>query len=282
MEQRSCVWCGGSLSPVRTVDGWLIGRCRSCDHHQVASALPDSHTDSVYADSYFTEGGAGYVDYLAEERLLRRRGRRYGRLIATWRRPGTALDVGSAAGFIPAGLRDAGWRPTGVEPNAAMATVARSRFGLPVVIGGLDQIDLSSVTPPGGFDAITLIQVIAHLPDPAAALRSLVERLAPGGVLLVETWDRSSRAARLFGERWHEWSPPSVVHWFTADELSSWGSASGLTEVGRGHLPKWISVEHGLSLAGVPVPGFAGRVTRRLAVPYPGDDLVWIAFRRPS
>jgi hypothetical protein len=107
--------------------------------------------------------------------------------------------------------------------------------------------------------------------------------------VLIETWDRSSRAARLFGDRWHEWSPPSVVQWFTTDELSRWAIELGWRELDRGRYPKWISLEHGLSLAGVSLPGVShsgvshsgrlGRAARRIALPYPGDDLVWIIFR---
>jgi SAM-dependent methyltransferase len=298
-----CVWCQSDVRVLRTVGDWPIGACVRCDHHQVAKALPSEHLDDVYGDGYFTEGGAGYVDYLSEERLLRKRGARYGRLLARHRTPGTVLDVGAAAGFIAAGLRDAGWRPTGVEPNPAMAQHARRAFGLPMVTGGLASAfaartgdekpgasrsgapshwsgaETASLAPDARFDAVSLVQVIAHLPDPADALRTLHEHLQPGGLVLIETWDRSSRTARLFAERWHEWSPPSVIHWFTIDELARWASAIGWSEVQRGRYPKWITVEHGASLAGAKVPEVLSRAARRVALPYPGDDLAWVIFR---
>ncbi|HVM33231.1 MAG TPA: class I SAM-dependent methyltransferase [bacterium] len=37
--------------------------------------------------------------------------------------------------------------------------------------------------PPGNFDLVTLTEVLEHLPDPVAALRPWVGRLAPGGLL---------------------------------------------------------------------------------------------------
>ena len=67
----------------------------------------------------------------------------------------------------------------------------------------------------GPYDLVVMLQVIAHLVDPLATGRRIAELLRPDGLWLVETWDRESRTARLFGRRWHEYSPPSVLHWFS-------------------------------------------------------------------
>ena len=64
------------------------------------------------------------------------------------------------------------------------------------------------------YDAVSMIQVLPHFIDPKRAMAVVTKVLKPGGLLLIETWNRDSWTARLFGKNWHEYSPPSVLHWF--------------------------------------------------------------------
>jgi SAM-dependent methyltransferase len=237
----------------------------------------------VYGDDYFRGGGAGYPDYLAEERLLVEHGRRYGRLLARHTVPGVVLDVGAAAGFILQGLVESGWQGMGVEPNAAMAAHARSR-GLDVRAGSLETLEVAL-----RFDLVSWIQVVAHLVDPRAAFLKAAALTRPGGYWLLETWDRESLAARAAGRRWHEYCPPSVLHWFTREGLRRLGADCGMREVARGRPAKWIESGHAVSLLRhklAPHPGgrWAGAalraVPRGLRFPYPGDDIFWMLLRK--
>jgi SAM-dependent methyltransferase len=254
----------------------------------------------VYGNDYFDGGGSGYVDYLAEGPMLVRRGMKYARILSRHTPPGRILDVGSAAGFLLEGLQHQHWQGVGIEPNDTMAAHARSR-GLDVRTATFESItrdaaitavDAASVTAVTGavtrwtFDAVSMIQVIAHIADPAAAIEQAANMLRPGGVLLIETWDRASKVARLAKQRWHEYSPPSVVHWFTRQELDETTSRVGLTRVDTGLMPKWISAEHAASLLrhGKPSVPISARATallpRKLSLPYPGDDLFWVLYQR--
>jgi SAM-dependent methyltransferase len=56
--------------------------------------------------------------------------------------------------------------------------------------------------PEGGYDAITLWDVIEHLPDPALDVRSIHAALRPGGVFAVSTMDVDSLFAKALGRRW--------------------------------------------------------------------------------
>jgi hypothetical protein len=113
--------------------------------------------------------------------------------------------------------------------------------------------------------------------------------LRPGGHLLVETWDRKSWTARLSGRAWHEYSPPSVLHWFTRGGLTRWLRHEGYQLVATGRPSKWISAAHATSLLAHKKEGslsarlayaLASLVPGRLAIPYLGDDLFWALFRR--
>jgi SAM-dependent methyltransferase len=198
--------------------------------------------------------------------------------------PGTVLDVGSAAGFWLAGLADCGFAVRGIEPNATMAEHARERLGLRVDTGSIEELAGTE-----RFDLVTMIQVVAHFVDVRAAVESAVARIRPGGHLLVETWNHESLTARCFGRHWHEYSPPSVLHYFSRRGFAAFAERLGLREVARGRPRKRIRGDHAKALlrhaAGGSGPGrilarLAGVVPDRLSLPYPADDLFWMLLSR--
>lgn len=128
--------------------------------------------------------------------------------------PGTVLDVGAAGGFVLQGLFDCGWRGRGLEPNAWMASHARDTLGIPVDIGCLESFHCDD-----RFQLLTMIQVIPHFANLSRALEAAASVTAAEGFWLVETWNRDSWTARCFGTHWHEYSPPSVLHWFSPEGL---------------------------------------------------------------
>jgi hypothetical protein len=46
-----------------------------------------------------------------------------------------------------------------------------------------------------------------------------VYKVPRGRAWIIETWNRDDWVARLLGRHWHEYSPPSVLHWFNPDGL---------------------------------------------------------------
>ncbi|GJQ54137.1 MAG: hypothetical protein HKUEN07_07060 [Rhodocyclaceae bacterium] len=90
---------------------------------------------------------------------------------------GRLLDVGCGAGsFLAAALRS-GLTCEGYEPDAAVASLAAAAAGCPVHHGALEGIA-------GPFDVIHLADVLEHLDEPAATLRTLVALLAPEGFII--------------------------------------------------------------------------------------------------
>lgn len=282
-EVSRCPLCGAEASRVFSIDQQAIADCTDCGHRFLDDPVPDDHVATVYADSYFFGGGAGYQDYTAEAELLIAQGRRYGALLAEHAAPGRLLDVGSAAGFISRGLSEAGWQVTGLEPNASMVRYANDKLGLDVRQGTLETADAREP-----FDAICLIQVIGHFHDLARSLDRLSALTRPGGLCLIEYWRRESAIARLLGKRWHEYSPPSVLHWFTIASLERAMRDRKFEPVASGAPKKYISGGHAASLlshklGGVPGRGILTAPLRMLAtakLPYPPLDLEWRLFRR--
>lgn len=280
----ACAVCGAPSEPAFSLGSFVIADCPSCQHRFLANPLSDTHLASVYDDSYFFGGGDGYDDYLKESDLLRAQGQRYGQILAAHAEPGRVLDVGSAAGFLQAGLADAGWRTQGLEPNRSMVEHARSALGLDATVGSLE-------SPPDWppFDAICMIQVIGHFYDLSRALASAARLTRPGGLCLIEYWRRESWIARLLGTRWHEYSPPSVVHWFTRDSLDRLMAQNGFTAITAGSPKKYISGRHAKSLLshklaqlpmGRTLAASTALIPEKARFRYPSFDLEWRLYRR--
>ena len=261
-----------------------IDECDVCRHRFADLAPTQEQLAETYGNEYFEGGGAGYDNYLDEKELLIAAGRRYAGIAARFATPGTVLDVGSAAGFILRGLRDGGWTGSGIEINDRMADYGREQFNLDIFTG-----DLTSYPDEGQFDLVTMIQVIAHIPDPAAAIRKVNSLTKSGGLLLIETWRRDSITARIFGKNWHEYSPPSVMHWFTKKGLQEMVEAAGYQTIASGRPAKWINAAHAKSLvryklaqmpAGTLLAQGLKLIPDKLNLPYPAEDLAWMLFRK--
>ena len=90
------------------------------------------------------------------------------------------LDVGVGTGLLIHLAREAGWDAAGVDICAEAAERARTEFGVPVAVGDFESAGLA-----GGYDAITMADVLEHSRDPRAFLTRALGLLAPGGVLYV-------------------------------------------------------------------------------------------------
>lgn len=254
--------------------------CAACRHRFAEVSTNGNHVAEIYADSYFNGGGAGYSDYLAEGEMLRRRGRDYAKILSKNAiEAGKILDVGAAAGFILQGFCDAGWRGVGIEPNASMAREGREELGLEIFEGDFENFESAEK-----FDAVSMIQVAAHFHNPRRSFQNAFDLLKPGGVLLVETWNYKSLTARVFGKNWHEYSPPSVLHWFSPETLSQFLRRIGFEKIAGGRPSKKISGEHARSLLryrlGNKFDSFLKLIPGKINFPYPAEDLFWAIYRK--
>lgn len=78
-----------------------------------------------------------------------------------------------------------------LDPARGMLERARGR-GLETVQGSAEALPLAD----GSVDAILVVDALHHFPDQEAALAEAARALAPGGVLVVREFDRSTRRGR--------------------------------------------------------------------------------------
>jgi len=97
----------------------------------------------------------------------------------------TALDVGCGAGLLAEPLARLGAKVTATDAAPELIEVAREHArmqGLEIDYRAAAVEDVA-----GRFDLITSLEVIEHVADPQAFVRSLAMRLAPGGLLILST-----------------------------------------------------------------------------------------------
>ena len=214
-----------------------VVRCAACGHMQLAR-LPAAETlDDEYAAA---ESG----DYLAEEAGQRATAREALESIERHVAPGRLVDLGCWVGFLAAEARERGWDAMGVEPSAWAAERASER-GVPVLNAPL----LDAPLLEGVFSAVTMGDVIEHLPDPGGALDRVRALLRDGGVLWLALPDAGSPLARALGRRW--WSVlPTHVHYFTRSSLSRLLRSRGFEVLEVATAPKAFSVAYYLGRLG--------------------------------
>jgi 2-polyprenyl-3-methyl-5-hydroxy-6-metoxy-1,4-benzoquinol methylase len=142
----------------------------------------------------------------------------------------TALDVGCGEGFAARVLAARGLAVTGVDPDAPSLALAREQD-----CAGITYLEADVMTAelPGGYDVVTILAVLHHLPM-EAALERVRTLLAPGGTLLVvglaasdlprdAGWELAAVIAHQAGRlTHHEWQQPSPTVWpppVTYDEV---------------------------------------------------------------
>ena len=101
-----------------------------------------------------------------------------------------ALDVGCGAGLLAEPLARLGANVTAIDAAPELIAVARDHaaaMGLEIDYRAGDVADLE-----GEFDLITCMEVIEHVADPAAFVKSLAKRLAANGLLILSTPNATS------------------------------------------------------------------------------------------
>lgn len=276
----ACVICGGEdRSPLWSKDGWSYARCGGCGTVSLDPQPAADESRALYGEGYFQEGASGgYLDYAGDEAIHRHNARARCRLLAS-PEGGRLLDVGCAVGFFLDEARRCGWRVEGVEVSPWAAAEARRRTGAPIH----DSLAAAgSAAEP--FDAVTFFQVLEHMPRPADALGQARACLRPGGLVAIETWDRDSLVARLFGSHWQQVTPPSVIHLFSRRDVGALLERTGFEVRSAARTSKRVSIGFVAGLLAGKYPRAGGWLLRRIeaagygrrAVSYRWGDLITV------
>jgi 2-polyprenyl-3-methyl-5-hydroxy-6-metoxy-1,4-benzoquinol methylase len=249
VEVARCPLCGSERFATAFVEPpYSVRRCGGCGFGWTSPRLDEDRLQAMYGDDCYWRSGSpktlGYHDYRADQPLyLDTFRRRLAFVLGDRPRGGRALDVGCAAGFCMAVLRELGFEAFGVEVSGAIAAHARERlgFGEAVHVGTL----ADAPHPEASFDLITIWDVVEHVVDPHALLVRARELLAPGGLLVIETQDIDSAFARALGPRWHHYKHAEHISHFTPSSARTLLQGAGLrvTRLTHSHAGKYVSLQ---------------------------------------
>ena len=150
------------------------------------------------------------------------------------------LDIGCGGGLLSEPMARLGADVVGADPAARNIPVARlhaEQEGLAIDY----RTTSAEVLAEAGerFDVVLNMEVIEHVPDPAAFLATSHALLKPGGLLICSTINRNAKsfAMAIVGAEWvMRWLPRGTHEWkkfITPDELQSMQRAAGLEPVDR-------------------------------------------------
>jgi 2-polyprenyl-6-hydroxyphenyl methylase/3-demethylubiquinone-9 3-methyltransferase len=106
------------------------------------------------------------------------------------------VDVGCGGGVLCEALARAGASVTGIDLAADALVAARghaAEHGLEIDYREVSAAELAARAP-GSFDALTCMELIEHVPDPAALVGACADLLRPGGLAFFSTLSRTPKA----------------------------------------------------------------------------------------
>ena len=148
----------------------------------------------------------------------------------------SVLDVGCGGGLLSEALARRGAQVTAIDLAPELVKVARLH-GLESgaqVDYRLQSVEALAAERPGTFDAITCMEMLEHVPDPAAIVSACATLLKPGGRLFLSTLNRTPAAFALaiVGAEYIARLLPKGTHQYRdfikPSELAGWLRGAGL------------------------------------------------------
>jgi 2-polyprenyl-6-hydroxyphenyl methylase/3-demethylubiquinone-9 3-methyltransferase len=171
------------------------------------------------------------------------------------------LDVGCGGGLLSEGMAARGAHVTGIDLSDKPLGVARLHLlesGLKVDYRKIAVEDLAAEMPTA-FDAVTCLEMLEHVPNPASVVAACAHLVKPGGPVFFSTLNRNPKAylfavvgaeylLRLLPRGTHDYA-----RFIKPSELARWAKAAGLepqqlTGMGYNPLDKRYSLNRDASV----------------------------------
>lgn len=146
------------------------------------------------------------------------------------------LDVGCGAGLLSEAMAGEGAQVTGLDLAPDLIEVAKlhlyeSGRQVEYVLSSVEDLAAERA---GGYDAVTCMEMLEHVPDPSSVIRACAALLKPGGRLFVSTLNRTPAAFALaiVGAEYIARLLPKGTHHYRQfirpSELAGWMREAGL------------------------------------------------------
>jgi 2-polyprenyl-6-hydroxyphenyl methylase/3-demethylubiquinone-9 3-methyltransferase len=148
------------------------------------------------------------------------------------------LDVGCGGGILAESMAKRAGRVTGIDLAAKPLGVAR----LHALEAGLDNLEYRQIATealaaeqPASFDVVTCMEMLEHVPDPAAVVQACTTLAKPGGWVFFSTLNRNPKSFlfAIVGAEYVLGLLPKGTHEYARfirpSELARWARDAGLS-----------------------------------------------------
>jgi 2-polyprenyl-3-methyl-5-hydroxy-6-metoxy-1,4-benzoquinol methylase len=192
--------------------------CPSCGHGMLDLNLTSTEISDLYTRYY--PRGAGGISPEENAKRIKPKDKFWA---FKWVPDGAkVLDIGCGDGSSLMYLQNRGCDAQGVDSDQNVARIA-AQYGLNIKVGVFDPGDYAEQS----FDYVVMEQLIEHIADPVAMLKSVSSILKPEGSLVLSTPNMQSLGAKWFKDAWLHWHAPYHVSFFTRKSLELCLQAAG-------------------------------------------------------
>jgi 2-polyprenyl-6-hydroxyphenyl methylase / 3-demethylubiquinone-9 3-methyltransferase len=146
------------------------------------------------------------------------------------------LDVGCGGGLLAEALARAGARVCAIDLAPGMIEVARlhameQQLDIDYRVVAAEAV---AAAEPGGFDVVTCMEMLEHVPEPATMIGTLATLVRPGGSLFISTLNRNLKSflMAIVGAEYVLKLIPRGTHEYERlirpSELARWARSAGL------------------------------------------------------
>lgn len=148
----------------------------------------------------------------------------------------TVIDIGCGGGILSESMAKLGAHVTGIDMSQGAINVAelhQLETGVPVEYLLRTAEDIAKDRP-GNYDVVTCLEMLEHVPDPAAVIQACATLVKPGGDVFFSTLNRNIKAYMfaIIGAEYVLKLLPQSTHdyakFIKPSELAEWSRKAGL------------------------------------------------------
>jgi len=204
-QRNNCLLCNfpGRQKIVKVINEYNFKRCKNCGLIYLEPQIDDSALKDIYSEKYFhSQHPEGYGDFVArKDDVINYRLKAIMDLINNIKpNKGKLLEIGCALGYFLELAQDSGWEAKGVELSLWASQYAREKTKVHVFTGKLEDVKFPDLY----FDAIVMIELLEHTPNPQVFLKEVHRVLKPDGIILITTPNSKSIHGKIWKKTFQE------------------------------------------------------------------------------
>ena len=193
MKTEDCNFCGTKGARIWTDGEYEALKCSDCGVVWVSPQPDEKQVQRIYSGDYYRRWYLSFEEIRKE--YFRERLKAAERVLSAEKSPasipGRLLDIGCGVGFFLEAAKERGWKAEGTEiSDFARGYAGKKGFSVHAGCEGLED---------GSFDMVVMMDVLAHVADPAGYINKAKALLKKGGALVIKTPDHPARLFRMAG-----------------------------------------------------------------------------------